>query len=436
MSALAEKTYQEEILGKGFEVQTSEPAWLSSFRRLSFEKFKKTGFPGRKMEAWKYMSLEPILKMPAARPAAENFKKPAFGDETAFVFINGIFSENFSKVTADHKSLKWGYALRGSESAESAGPEIQKGAEEEKNPFVTINSFRFEDVFVMNVPRETSLKSPVHLIFSSQGSGPSLGQWDPRILIRLEPGAKAEFVFDFKDETTASYFMNAVLQISLGENSKLHLTQVQRCAPSTVQLVTARVRQAEGSSLEWVSFAQGGQAVRNETEIRLQGPNAYCSLRGLAMLNRQSQIFHHAFVHHEKPDCVSRQIFKNILDGKSVAEFDSLVKVYRGADGSDSGQLDRNLLLSNEARAYSRPQLEIDADDVKANHGAATGKLEKEELFYLRSRGLSKETARFLITYGFAEEVLQEIHHDRLRAELEYFAGDQIRKMINEKVIS
>ena len=431
MTALAEKNYQEEILAKGFEPKNSEPAWLSSFRRSNFEKFKKTGFPGRKMEAWKYMSLEPVLKMAAARPGAENFKKPAFGDETAFVFINGIFSEDFSKVTGEHKNLKWGYVSRHSEWAENAAAEIQKGAEEEKNPFVSINAFRFEDIFVLNVPRETSLKTPVHLIFSAQGGAASLGQWDPRILIRLEPGAKAEFVFDFKDETQASYFMNAVLQVSLGENSRLHLTQVQRCASSTVQLLTARIRQAAGSNLEWVAFTQGGQAVRNEVEVRLQGENASCSLWGLAMLNGKSQTFHHAFVHHEKTNCVSRQMFKNILDGKSVAEFDSLVHVWRGADGSDSGQLDRNLLLSNEARVYSRPQLEIDADDVKANHGAATGKLEKDELFYLTSRGLSKETARFLITYGFAEEVLQEIHHDRLRAELEYFAGDQIKKMIS-----
>lgn len=428
MTATAEKSYQEEVL-RDSGAKAQEPAWLSTVRRRGQETFKETGFPTRKMEAWKYMSLEPVLKMRAARFEGGTCKKPVFDQETSFSFVNGNFCEQFLQVTPAHKALQWGYATRAEWAKDLAAELIG----EDKNPFVAINDFRFEDVFVLNVPKETDLKGPVHLIFSAQGTGESLGQWDPRVLIRLERGAKAEIVLDFKDETQSAYFMNTVLNVELGENSSLHLSQVQRCGAAAVQFLTARVRQASGSSLEWVAFTQGGQAVRNEAEVRLQGENASCSLWGLAMLNGQSQVFHHAFVYHEKPNCISRQMFKNILDGKSVSEFDSLVKVFRGADGSDSGQLDRNLLLSSDARVYSRPQLEIDADDVKANHGAATGKLEKDELFYLRSRGLSKETARFLITYGFAEEVLQEIHHDRLRAELEFFAGDQIRKMIGAK---
>lgn len=433
MTALAEKNYQEEVM-KGFESKTQEPAWLSTVRRRGQETFMKTGFPTRKMEAWKYMSLEPVLKMRAGRMTGGVCKKPVFDKETVFSFVNGYFCEQFLQITAEHKNLKWGFASKEEWAQKAASETFESG--EEKNPFVSINDFRFDDVFVLTVPKETSLKGPIHLIFSVQGAGDALGQWDPRILIRLEPGAKAEFVIDFKDETQAAYFLNTVLHVSLGENSKLHLTQVQRCGFFSVQFLTSRVKQAAGSSLEWAAFTQGGSSIRNEAEIRLQGENASCSLWGLAMLGCKSQVFHHAYVHHEKPNCMSRQIFKNILNDKAVAEFDSLVKVWRGADGSDSGQLDRNLLLSNEAKIYSRPQLEIDADDVKANHGAATGKAEKDELFYLRSRGISKEMARFLITYGFAEEILQEIRHDRLRAELEYFVSDQIRKMMNEKVLS
>lgn len=432
MTAAVERNYQEEVL-EGFELKSSEPARLSSVRQKGLERFKKTGFPTRKMEAWKYMSLEPVLKMRAGRMTGGVCKKPVFDKETAFSFVNGYFCEQFTQITSEHQGLKWGFASKEEWAQKSAVEASESG--EEKNPFVSINDFSFDDVFVLTVPKETSLNGPIHLIFSVQGAGDALGQWDPRILINLEPGAKAEFVLDFKDETQAAYFMNTVLHVSLGENSKLHLTQVQRCGFFSVQFLTARVKQAAGSSLEWVAFTQGGSGIRNEAEVRLQGENASCSMWGLAMLGCKSQVFHHAYVHHEKPNCVSRQIFKNILSDKAVAEFDSLVKVWRGANGSDSGQLDRNLLLSNEARAYSRPQLEIDADDVKANHGAATGKVEKDELFYLRSRGISKETARFLITYGFAEEVLQEIHHDRLRAELEFFVSDQIRKMMSEKVL-
>jgi len=125
-------------------------------------------------------------------------------------------------------------------------------------------------------------------------------------------------------------------------------------------------------------------------------------------------------------------VYKNILGGAAQAEFNSLVHVFRGANKSDSQQLDRNLLLSDKARAYSRPQLKIDADDVKANHGAATGQLEQNELFYLRSRGLDKDYARFILTYGFAREILDKIEPVSLREKLEGFASKAIQDMIRE----
>ena len=148
------------------------------------------------------------------------------------------------------------------------------------------------------------------------------------------------------------------------------------------------------------------------------------------MLGGTSQVFQHVTVNHRVPNNTSRQYFKNILSGDSAAEFTSLVHVWRGAVKSDSEQLDRNLLLSDTARVWSRPQLRIDADDVKANHGAATGQLQENELFYLQSRGLNKKSAKMILTSGFADELLNRIQPEWLRGHVQAPIREQIQNVI------
>ncbi len=188
-----------------------------------------------------------------------------------------------------------------------------------------------------------------------------------------------------------------------------------------------------GSRLEIVGTATGGSIIRNDIHVDLDGAEAFCPLAGLAALAGKSQAFQHVSVNHRFLNCTSRQIYKNILAGDSVAEFNSLVHVWRCAQKSDSEQLDKNLLLSENARVYSRPQLRIDNDDVRASHGAATGRLEKDELFYLQSRGFPKELARFLLIYGFAKEVLEKIRPEELRRQLEPQWETQVREIVNDK---
>ncbi len=421
------KTYQDTVLEPGFE-QKAGPEWLKNFRRRSFEHFKQTGFPTRKMEAWKYMSLEPLLKMPVknAQAAPAVFNPGTVEKEDIFVFWNGVYSQPLSSFRQIPANVKFGTLSSG--RFESAGIENLFGSgQAEENPFAAINSFQFEDAFVFWVPQGTVLPEPVRFIFRSSPESSA----SPRILIVMGAGSKAEVLFDFAGKESSAV-VNMSVQVRLEPNANLTAALVQRSGEGTVQFLNARVSQAEGSSLEWVSFSSGGKMTRNEIVVNFEGENAFASLNGLALLDGTSQVFQHAFVHHQKPHCTSRQIFKNILAGSSAAEFDSLVHVWKNGAKSDSEQLDKNLLLSKQARAWSRPQLKIDTDDVKASHGAATGQLEQNELFYLRSRGLSKKAARFLITYGFAEEVLQKIGHAALRKELEDFASRQIEHMTAE----
>jgi len=176
----------------------------------------------------------------------------------------------------------------------------------------------------------------------------------------------------------------------------------------------------------------GEGLVRNDVRVSLDGPGASVTLGGLSVLSGAAGSHNHSVVTHAAPGTTSRQLFKDILSGASRSEYSGLVHVLRGAPGSDSNQLCRNLLLSDEARAHSRPQLKIDTDDVKCSHGSATGQLPANELFYLQSRGLSHEQARAILIEGFAEEVvltlpesLRQEAHERVRHELERVAGLQ-----------
>ncbi len=434
MSKTDVKNYQEVMEGRSFSPDNAEPAWLLDYRRSAFDRFRALGLPTRKLEDWKYMSLEPVYKMPVAlagtRPvfdwAGQHFLN---GQEIRFSFLNGAYAPEKSLV----KNLPQGVSWTSLKSEKDVPAWLEKNFETQANAFTAINGFSFEEAFVLRVSRETAVTRPLHFLFAAEG-GAHAPVFYPKIFVVVETGSRADIVLDSVDPGAGKYFMDASLEFHIAANATLNVSQAQRHSPEAVHFVNTRARIAEGGSLNWVSFTSGGLQTRNETEVLFDGPGASCDLEGLALMDGNSQIFQHLFVRHQVPSCTSRQVFRNILAGSSVAEFDSLVHVARGADKSDSGQLDRNLLLSDKARAYSRPQLKIDADDVKASHGAATGKIEKDEFFYLLSRGLSKQTARFLLTYGFAEEVLERMSNTELRVRLEALLEARIQGMTQQSL--
>ena len=167
----------------------------------------------------------------------------------------------------------------------------------------------------------------------------------------------------------------------------------------------------------------------HELTVDYQGEGACSEDFGLSILRGQSHVSQIFNVRHQNSHCRTRQLYKNILGDRAQAEFNSLVHVFTGTKGSDSDQLNRNLIVSDSARAFSRPQLKIDADDVAATHGSATGQLDERELFYLRSRGLEKTLARYVLTYGFAEEILKKIKSDSMRWQLELWVRKEIEAM-------
>ncbi len=415
---------------------------LADLRRAAWDRFKALDFPTRRKEAWRYVNIERLLNTPYVPVEAdydwecqphtwlENYYLP--GSTHRAVYFNGRFCAKLSR----NDQLPQGVLLKDLASALREHGNLIKGrlglrVEEEQNTFAAINTFSFSDGVFFYVPRNVSIQLPVHLLFFGIGDDERPPVFYPRILIVLEEGARAEIVLENAGGKAGKFFSNAVADIVLGANSKLQIVNIQRDADAGAhQFLAVRGHVGPDASLETITFTQDGGTARNDFKIALDGVNSSCSLRGLALLSGDHQAFYHAYVDHSNIHGTSRQLFKSVLTGRSQSEFDSEVHVFGAARQSDSQQLNRNLLLSRDARAYSRPRLKIDNDDVQCSHGSATGQLEQKELFYLQSRGLSLEVARFVLVYGFAEEVLEVIHAEPLRRKMEAIAREKLEKMI------
>ncbi|MCM8775356.1 MAG: Fe-S cluster assembly protein SufD, partial [Candidatus Omnitrophica bacterium] len=309
-------------------------------------------------------------------------------------------------------------------------PYLAGGLDHEINPFALINTFCFMEGVFLYLPAGTCLENPLHLFWVGTSGAKGFEVFHPRILIVLGHGAKARIIVHDEGSGSSACFTNTVGEIYLGENAQLEFCKLQRKGAGIYDFFTTRYLLARASYLQTVTFSQGGAMIRDEENVEFNGEGGFADLKALSVLENKSQVFHHIAIHHKVPQCTSRQLYKNILAGKAQAEYNSVVHVWQGAQHSDASQLDRNLLISDSARVWSRPQLKIDADDVRCSHGATNGKLDPDELFYLQTRGLDSGSARFLMMSGFAQEVLDGIRPEAVRARYEAYAQDGIRSMI------
>lgn len=435
-----EKTVYQEALEAAYAREPKDVhAWLRETRQSAFERFHELKFPTKKDEAWKYANLNPLLhtsfvtatkeKMAAVD---EHYLIPYFlkGKSHRLTFLNGIYSKEFSQIG----SLPKGVLLQNLSTAiEKNGAQLQPylkdPLKEEKNPFAAINIFSFQDGVFLSVPADTVIEDPIQLLFAGVDGAGAISDY-PRIVLSIGAGAKVDLLFDSVGLTDTDRFTNSLVEIHLERNARLNLIHLQREQEKAYQFFTARCHLQEGSHLDVVTYSRGGEILRNEMIVDFEGENAFANLRFLSVLSEKSKNFNFIEMNHRVPGCTSRQLSKNILSGKTQAEFNSVVSVFRNAQKSDTDQLSRNLLLSDSARAFSRPQLKIDADDVKCAHGAATGQLVGDELFYLRSRGIEKKQASFILTNSFADEVLETISLDEVRTSLEHEVHEELNKIL------
>jgi Fe-S cluster assembly protein SufD len=421
----------------GFEAFTNDggrdaPQWARSLRLSAITRFEELGFPTTKNEDWHFTSVSPIAEREfeplTGRRAEGGVTKRqlapfGFGaaDWHTLVFVNGRFDASLSDVAG----IPDGVSVLPLERAYDELPllveqHMGRIASIDAHTFTALNTAFINDGAVVHVAKDVELTRPIHLLFVSD-DGAVNGVAQPRNLIVLDRFAKATVIETYAalDGTRGSYFTNAVTEATLGDGSTLTHLKLQRESEQAYHVGTVDVRQGRDSHLVSFSFATGGALSRTNVYTELRGEGCGATLNGLYLGDGEQHIDHQTRIEHFEPNCYSRELYKGILDGSAHGVFNGKVFVHPAAQKTDGKQTNNTLLLSERAQIDTKPQLEIFADDVKCTHGATVGRLDDNSLFYLKSRGINARTARELLTYAFAADVLETIELAEVKEGLE-----------------
>jgi Fe-S cluster assembly protein SufD len=344
---------------------------LRNLRERAFAYFVENGFPTVKEENWKYTSVVPFVK--------ENWE--------------------VAPETPTHTTTEDVAELLGKFQYERSG-------------FTALN-IAFAEVSVIRIPKDTSTETPIELNFAARANKAIF----PHVFVVAERGSKATLIETYA--SPAKCFTNAAVQVFVEDDANLTHYRVQKESPEAFHVGTSEVTLGRGSYYNATSINLGGAMSRHDIDLKFTAEGGEAYVDGLYMLSGSQHADTHSVIDHLVPNCTSHQNYKGVLNDKSRAVFNGIVFVRENATGTDAEQSNKNLLLSNEARVDTKPQLEIFNDDVKCSHGATVGQLEEEELFYLLTRGLPETLARNLLTYGFAEEIINKIDVASIKDELD-----------------
>ncbi|MEX2352740.1 MAG: Fe-S cluster assembly protein SufD [Gammaproteobacteria bacterium] len=423
------RTAIEHYLSQHSRLQNAAGAsWLLDQQNSAIKLFEETGFPTRKMEDWKYTDVQPILKRDftinrhAARPvdvAALDAARITGLDCHELVFINGHFVSADSNLDA----VADGIILKPLQQAitdnnEQLRQHLNQYANAGKNGFSALNTAFLDDGVVIIVPENMTVDKPVHIIYLSEEQD-TYFSYTPRNLIVLGKHARATVIETYTGSGEAQYFTNTLTEISLQAGATLEHYKLQQEGLKGFHVGSTQVHQHKDSRFLSHSISLGGKLVRNDIDVRLQEAGAEVMLNGLYMADKSQHIDNHTRVDHLSPHTSSSETYRGVLSGRSRGVFNGKVIVHKDAQKTDAHQSNANLLLSNDAEVDTKPELEIYADDVKCSHGATIGQLDETMLFYLRSRAIEEDTARSLLTFAFAEDVIRRIQLAPVRKRIE-----------------
>ena len=427
--------YHEQYAALGTQLPGSEPGWVTSLRDQAMLVAARIGLPTRRVETWKYTDLRPIHRAEFSAVVASDVAAPQLDpykldDALIAVFVNGCFVPAFSQLEnlpegLEFLSLADAFASGVKESLEGLGDVVEL----EQPGYAALNTVLMQDGGVCRIADNVSVEKPVQFIFVSTEN--SSAELHLRNLIVAGVNSKATVMQSFVSLGASSGFSDVVTEVILGQGANLrHVTHQDQSATAWhIGLITARV----GRDAQFDSFvlSSGARLARNEIRLRLDGEGADCSLNGIALVRDRQHCDNTTDVDHAISHGHSSQIYKNVLDNRAHTVFQGRVHVAPDAQKTDAHQMNRNLLLSRNAHADSKPELIIHADDVKCSHGATVGDLDQEALFYLQSRGIDPETARNMMVHAFAAELLEALPEDSIRPYLENAVSSWLENIVS-----
>jgi Fe-S cluster assembly protein SufD len=414
-----------------------DPAWLAPIRQTAITRFAELGFPTVNDEDWRFTNVAPIAALPF-KPAlnfSANGVDSAVVAKNSFttlkasrlVFVNGLFARELSSILPSATGVK----ISSLADAFRAHPDLlekhlARHAHGGDTAFTALNTAFFRDGAFIHVPAGITVAEPVHLLFISTEPGPGATS-NPRNLIIAEKNSRLTVIESFVGESGA-YFTNAVEELILGENAVVEHCKFQDESQSAFHIAAIHAHLGRHCNFIAHSIATGARLSRNNIRTSLADEGVECILNGLYLTRDEQLADHHMIVEHAKPHCNSHEYYNGILDGRSRGVFHGRILVRPDAQKTDAKQTNKNLLLSDDAMADTKPQLEIYADDVKCTHGATVGQLNDESIFYLRARGIGLETARRMLIHAFAGEIIDRVRCAPAREELDKIVWDRLEQ--------
>ena len=412
-------------------LKAGEPTWLREIRQRAYSRFADLGFPTarRGNEKWKYTSVAPIAKATfqhsfdtgpeGVRDTYIRRLAPWDDNWINLVFVNGHYRRDLSTPTSHENGIHVGNLADVIRSdGDLAKKHLTRLATFDDDAFAALNTAFLGDGAYVHIPDGETLQSPLHLLFlTTESEEPTISH--PRTLVVAGSRSRVTIIESYASLGRTQSFTNAVTEIVAGNQAEIEHYKLLIDSPEAFHVGITRVQQSEASKYSSVSFARGASLARNDLQVSLGAPDSSCFLNGLYMTSGTEHIDNFINVDHAQPHTTSRLNYKSILDGKSKAVFGGTVLVRPGAQKADSHQVDKNLILSEEAEVNSKPSLLIYADDVKCGHGATAGNLDEDTIFYMRSRGLDLETAKRHLIHGFANDIVETVRVEPFRAFLD-----------------
>ena len=409
-------------------------AWLGQVREAAMNRFANLGWPSTRDEEWRYTNLKPLIETDfSANETSDSIPTPdtlqpfAIGPTSAqLVFVDGCFCPELSQTTKLPTGIYVGNLNQAlNDRGDLVRSHFEKSLRDSSDALSALNAALVKGGAFIHIENGIDVPDPIYLMYLS-GTSVTPQMTHPRQLIIAESNCRATVVEHYASLRNKVYWNNAVTEARVETGAELTHYLIDRDCDQAFNTSTLCVDQDHNSRFRSHTALFGGRLVRNNVHVNLNGSGCDSLVNGLFVASGSQHMDNHMRVVHAAPNCDSRQFYKGVLDDHARGVFTGRIVVRQDAQKTDAKQTNRNLLLSDNAQINTKPQLEIYADDVKCTHGATTGQLDDEAMFYLRSRGITGTAARALLIYAFAAEGLDRMDEQPLQ---DYLSRELIQRL-------
>ncbi len=405
-------------------------------RAAALADFERLGFPSSRAEDYRYtdvsrsfapdygMNLKRV-KIPVNPQDVFHCDVPNLSTSLYFVVNDSFYHQALPKAHLPEGVYAGSLKDFSDERPEVAARYYGKLATSSKNGIVALNTMFAQDGFVVYVPQGVAVERPIQLVNIFRSDVDLMA--NRRVLVIMEPRSEAKLLVCDHSIDTVRFLANQVIEVFVGEGASFDYYDLEESSDTTTRFSSLFVKQEAESNVVINGITLTNGLTRNDYQVELLGERAETTLCGMSILDKEQHVDTYTHITHAVPRCKSNELFKNVLNDQAVGAFSGRILVREGADKTEAYQSNRNLCATREARMYSKPQLEIYADDVKCSHGMTTGQLDEEAIFYMRSRGISLDEARMLLSVAFTSDVIDHVRVEALRDRLHRLVEKRFR---------